>query len=373
MYQLDIDLKKYPELKKQKKSELDKSVKKIFDLGYKMKYPKIEKNREIVSNIRDGIQIDELNRSITQLLGVTSNSSKKGELVEGIVEEYVKARYGEKSYEVKRSEGHCGDGWLKLSNGIKCVVEVKAYLTTVNAKELEKLKYDMDYNDMRYGIMVSLGSNIQGSKLLDLETYERKGVKNYVIKLSHVSENYDMLDMGFNLLEKISEIDNSKKSVYYLEDKLREKIEILGDKINRSKKIREMYSNMSKEIGDRMSEFYVELTNMYLEQENILREISSEISSNSVKKLLIDDNELKKVEKFNSYKIYVNLIKVVDMLVRLGVGYKIDGNKMLSEKFEMKIGKEKLSINLFDIDVVIKLDVKKENKNNLELLEKLLK
>ena len=147
----------------------------------------------------------------------------------------------------------------------------------------------------------------------------------------------------------------------------------LGDKINRSKKIREMYSNMSKEIGDRMSEFYVELTNMYLEQENILREISSEISSNSVKKLLIDDNELKKVERFNSYKIYVNLIKVVDMLVRLGVGYKIDGNKMLSDKFEMKIGKEKLSINLFDIDVLIKLDVKKDNKNNLELLEKLLK
>lgn len=381
MYKLEINLKDYPELLKQKKSCLNKSVKDIFNNGYNVLYPKLDSNENLILSKLNTIEnnsphINELNKSISQLLGITSNSSRKGELGEQIVEKYINKKYGTSNYVVKRSEDHCGDGWLNLNNK-NIIVEVKAYSSTVNIKEVDKLKYDMEYNNINIGIMLSLGSDIQGSKLVDLEVFNIKNKKCYIIKVSHISQNYDLLDIGFNIMENINKLEIDKKnSVVLLEENLLEKITILHEKIKKTTKLRELFQSMTLEINSKMDLFYSELTNLYLEQEYCVKQICNEINKNSINKLEINKNNIIELEKFRKYKIYNNLLKIIDLLNRLKIKYSISDCKIFLDKGVIKILKDKLQINienpLITLYITSKTNSTKSNKENMKLLEKLL-
>ena len=381
MYKLEIDLKKYPELSKHKKSSLDKTVKEIFDKGYNLLYPIMDTNENLILSKLNTIEnnsphINELNKSISQLLGITSNSSRKGELGEQIVEQYINKKYGKSNYIVKRSEDHCGDGWLNVNNN-NIIVEVKAYSSTVNIKEIDKLKYDMEYNNINIGIMISIGSDIQGSKLVDLEVFNIKNKKCYIIKVSHISENYDLLDIGFNIMENINKLEIDKKnSVILLEENLLEKITVLHDKIKKTTKLRELFQNMSLEINSKMDLFYSELTNLYLEQEYCVKQICNEINKNSINKLEINSNNIIELEKFKIYKIYNNLLKKIYLLNRLKIKFKITDNKIFLENCIIKILKDKLQINiqnpLITLYIISKTNNGNSNKENFKLMEKLL-
>ena len=281
MFQFKLDLDKYPELKKLKKIELKEKVNEILDLGYKIMYPNLKEiepeNNLIISKLekleKNTPIITELNKSITQLLGVTSNSSKKGEFVEGIVEEYLKLKYSDNSYQVKRSEAHCGDGWLTLLNKKKVIVEVKAYSKTVSEQEVEKLRYDMRYNQINLGIMVSLGTKIQNSKMIDLEIFSYNNQPYYIVKVGPVGDNKELLDISFNLIENISNIINNNLRKVIIEENLLEKTTLLLEKINFNQQLRQNYQTMSMEVYQKMENFNQEMLKLFIEQENLIREI----------------------------------------------------------------------------------------------------
>lgn len=379
MFQFNIKLENYNELCNYKKNSLNSKCKEIFDLGYRLMYPNLtnvsDENSLILSRLdevtRNTPQISDLNRSITQLLGITSNSSKKGEFVEGIVEEYIIDKYSESSYEVKRSEGHCGDGWLTLPNSSKVIVEVKAYSKTVNECEVEKLRYDMKYNKINYGIMVSLGSKIQNSKLIDLELFNSNGENYYIVKLGPINNNKDILEIGFDLITKITNINSKNNGVIILEDCLLNKLNILLEKINHNQNLKDSYNNMVLDIYQKMDGFNQDMTLLFLEQKTILNQIVSEVNNNSIHNYEIH-NDLDKISKYKDYKIYMNLLKVIDILNKKKVGYEIVKDKLKGNKIEMRISQEKLTILLLEMNLSLIITSKsvdlKSNKKNLELL-----
>lgn len=384
MYQFNVDLNLYPELLDINKKKLHSKINTILKTGYELLYPKIEnindENKLILSKLdnieRNTPSILELNKSITQLIGISSNSSKKGELVESMIEEYVIKKYSSNKYQVKRSEPHCGDGWLLLPNNQTAIVEVKSYSKTVSNVEVEKLKYDMKYNDINLGIMVSLGTGIQNSNLIDLEMFSYNNKNFYIIKIGPLINEINILDLGFNLLEKVSNICQDNNKMIILEDNLLNKTKLLLEKINKNIKLREKYQNMTMEIYQKMDSFNQEMTLLFLEQEQLLKQIITEINDNSIYHLKITSSNIEELEKFNNYKIYNQLLKVMDLLKNKKIIFEINKDKIKSNKFELKITQEKLNIKLTNMNLSILLTSKnsdiKSNKMNFELLDKLL-
>lgn len=384
MYQFKVNLNKYPELKKLKKVEVKNTIETIIDIGYKMMYPDLSKVNSdenlIISKLekleKNTPTISELNKSITQLLGVTNNSSRKGELVEGIVEEYLISKYSSNSYQVKRSEPHCGDGWLTLPNKKKVMVEVKAYSKTVGEQEVKKLRNDMKYNQINLSVMISLGTKIQNSKMVDLEVFTFNNKPYYIIKLGPISNNKEILDIGFCLIENISNIISNNLKKVIMEDNLLEKTSLLLEKINFNHQLRQNYQNMSMEIYQKMDNFNQDMLKIFIEQENLIREIVKEISENSIHQINLTEKTNKKISDFENYKIYPNLIKVVEFLDNINIEWSIDKGKIISKKLEIKISQEKLTIILLNqkINLVItsKSSDVKSNQLNLKLINQLL-
>lgn len=381
MIQFSINLNSYPELEKLKKVNLNKKIAEIFNLGYKLTYPKLDdissENNLIISKLNDLEKhtptINELNKSITQLLGITSNSSKKGEFVEGILEEYIINKYSSGVYQVKRNQAHCGDGWLTLNNKKTVMVEVKAYSKTVNETEVEKLRYDMKFNNINLGIMVSLGSQIQNSKTIDLELFNYNNKSYYIVKIGPVLNNRDILEMGFSLIEKISLIIDNNLSKVLLEDNLLEKTTLLLEKINSNYKLRESYQNMSMDIYQKMDSFNQEMLKLFMEQEHLIKQIVYEIGENSIHTLNIKKSKLEDLNIYQDNKIYSQLIKVVDFLENKKISWQLIKDKIIGTNIEIKITKEKITINLLNITLIFtsKLSDVKMNQQNLKLLKQL--
>lgn len=384
MFQYNIKLENYPELKKIKKSELKKKLDNIIKLGYNLMYPNTDNmstSDKIIYNSLEELkshqpEISSLNKSITQLLGITNNSSKKGELVEGIVEKYIKCKYSESSYTVKRSEAHCGDGWLNLNSGNKAIVEVKAYSKTVGEQEVEKLRYDMKYNQITFGIMVSLGTRIQNSKLIDLEMFSNNDKIYYIVKMGPIFESNDILEIGFDLLEKLSSINSINVGKVILEDNLLLKTNLLLEKISSNQRLKDSYRVMMFDIYQRLDNFNSEMSLLFMEQEYLIKNIVKEIESNSIHKYDILDDSLKCVECYKESKIYLNLLRLIDILERKKVKYEIKKNRIISKIMEVKICNEKLSLSLLDLNVSLSITSKSvdsiKNKKNWELLNSLL-
>jgi len=157
---LKLDEKEYPMLNTFKKKELDKYILKIFKTGYQIHFPStnkieqqveynelIERIETIKDELKDEInnsemsdKINSLESSLTKLIGISSNSCKKGNFAENVLEEIFNKRYGDIQFQRKSGVAHSGDAWLYLPDGKGIMLESKNYTTTVNKDEITKLQ-----------------------------------------------------------------------------------------------------------------------------------------------------------------------------------------------------------------------------------------
>ena len=163
-FTLKLDEKEYPMLNNFKKKELDKYLFKIFKTGYQIHFPsndKIEQQlehnellerietikgelKDQINNSEIGDKINSLESSLTKLIGLSSNSCKKGNFGENVLEEIFSKRYGDIQFDRKSQVSHSGDAWLYLPDGKLIMLESKNYSTTVNKDEINKLQSDID-------------------------------------------------------------------------------------------------------------------------------------------------------------------------------------------------------------------------------------
>lgn len=361
---IDIKIlkKEYPKLFELKKQCQEEKIKEIIRVGYNILFPVYEENTEnniIISKLneieKNNVNVSNLNESITRLLGITNNSSMKGELGENIIGEYIRSRYEFNEYIVSRSVAHSGDGILNLLDR-KVLIEVKSYSTSVLRKEIEKMRYDMEYNDIRYGILISLGSKIVNSNELDIEVFENR----CIIKVSNVSSDYSRLKIGFDLIELLikNERDNLK---LLLDERFRSNLEEFMRKFNENILLRKEYEEMELGIKSSLDLFYQKLVRLQIEQENLLNNLLV-----GVKDIMRVNTVRGDLKEFSDYKIYPQLLRLLENEGEIN----IEKNKIYLKNKILSIKKDKIVINIIEPEITLYLKCK-ENDITWRILEEI--
>ena len=84
-------------------------------------------------------KLESFEHNLNKLIGLSSNSYKKGNFGECILENLFMSRYGDIQFEKKNHIPHSGDAWLYLPDDKIIMIESKNYTTTVNKDEILKL------------------------------------------------------------------------------------------------------------------------------------------------------------------------------------------------------------------------------------------
>ena len=399
---LRLDDTEYPLLNNFKKKKLDKFLMKIFKTGYQIHFPSqnkieqqveynelIERIETIKDEIKDeinnseiGDKINSLESSLTKLIGLSSNSCKKGNLAENVLEEIFSQRYGDIQFERKSSVAHSGDAWLYLPNNKIIMIESKNYTTIVNKDEIIKIQSDMINHHINWGILTSFNSGIQGMKELDFHTFSHNNETYFIIMISNLSNDIHKLDLGLQIVRKlIVSIDNLPEFPWVVND-ITTSLNELNLIIQKNYFLRDAYYNMERDIQKSLSGFHINLRNFQYEIELKINEIINKIKSNMTTSIDINNNinyqEI--LDKYQNKKILPIIVRLIDVAQSKKWCINYDntlGEWKISNQFveicNVKIQQKKAIINIPTNEVSITLNIgkDKENNKNLEIISSL--
>lgn len=324
-----LNASEYPHLKMLKKSALDTILKKIFKTGYDIHFPpeeykanQIEFNTLVakLDNIKDEMK-DEINNSamtekissledsLSKLIGLSSNSCKKGNFGENVLEEIFNQRYGDIQFERKSNTPHSGDAWLYLPDNKIIMLESKNYTTVINKDEINKLQSDMITHHIKWGILASFNSNIQGMKELDFHTFIHNSETYGIIMISNLSTDIHKLDLGLQIIRKLIVcVDNLEDFPWVVSD-ITNNLNELNQIIQKNYILRDTFYTMEKDIYKLLDGFHVHLRNYQYEIEMKINEII-----NKIKSTITASIELNKVSDIQSILQYYQDKKILPIL-----------------------------------------------------------
>jgi hypothetical protein len=399
---LRLDDNEYPLLNNFKKKKLDKFLIEIFKTGYQIHFPsqnKIEQQVEYnelierietikyeikdeINNSEIGDKINSLESSLTKLIGLSSNSCKKGAFGENVLEEIFNQRYGDMQFDKKSNVAHSGDAWLYLPNNKIIMLESKNYTTTVNKDEIIKLQSDMINHHIKWGILISFNSGIQGMKELDFHTFSHNNETYFILMISNLSNDIHKLDLGLQIIRKlIVSIDNLPEFPWVVND-ITTNLNELNQIIQKNYFLRDAYYNMERDIQKSLSGFHINLRNFQYEIELKINEIINKIKSNMTTSIDINNNinyqEI--LDKYQDKKILPIIVRLIDIAQSKKWCINYDntlGEWKISNQFveicHVKIQQKKAIINIPSNEVLITLNIgkDKENNKNLEIISSL--
>ena len=395
---LKLNEEEYPMLNNFKKKELDKYLMKIFKTGYQIHFPsndKIEQQLEYnelierIETVKDELKdeinnsdisdkINSLELSLTKLIGLSSNSCKKGNFGENVLEEIFTKRYGDIQFDRKSQVAHSGDAWLYLPDGKIIMLESKNYTTTINKDEITKLQSDMINHHIKWGILTSFNSMIQGMRELDFHTFTHNNETYSVIMISNLSTDIHKLDLGLQIIRKLMvTFDNFDEFPWVVKD-ITQYLTELNQIVRKNYCLRDSYYLMEREIQKSLSGFHVLLRDYQFDIEVKINEIISKIQNTMALSIIPKPNGFDELlNKYQDKKILPILVRLVD----IAQGKKWQGiwdneSNDWALKFKdkeigrLKIQSKKATINIIDNDLTLHLHLgkDKENKKNLELI-----
>jgi len=322
---IKIDTKDFPELQKLKDSKnIENLMQTIFRLGYNTYFNSISNNLEYYT-VKDDL-INTLNTTIQPLNDLTKSlyglnqSTKKGDITEALMEDIIKIQLPEYNYDIKRGIAHNADGELTSPSGLKALVEIKNYNSTVPEDEVDKFKYDLSFRNIKYGLFISTKSGIQYQKPFSYERYDKDGQTYHIVYVSKVFEEQHKIYTGILLLENIfkfiktNECNSLDKTVLKNLRKIEKIIEEFSKIKNRYlememsiKKSLDDYYGVIREAEYKMKEQFNDIWDSIVDEENQLIKYSmkEELVSNVGKKVqnILD----KTLSKFNdNFKFVLN-------------------------------------------------------------------
>jgi len=387
----------YPELFKMKETKIIESLNEIFMNGYNIKFPKetdikenvkyeqlltLLKNNDTNSEVTE--KLVSLENSLSKLIGLSSNSNKKGNFAENMLEEAFSQRYGDITFERKSGTAHSGDAWLYLNNSNIIMLESKNYATTINKDEVTKLESDMINHHIKWAIMISFNSRIQGFKELDLHTFVHNNETYYVIMISNFNNDYYKLDLALQIIRKlIVTLDNTKEiQLLTITNEINESLLDLNKMIEKNYNLRDSYYGMEQGIQDQLSKFHVTLRDYQYDIDKKITEIINKINNVLIeKKLLINDyNEI--IEQYQDKKILPLVSRLVDTFIHKKwlLTFNEDTNSWAIKNNNddigsLKVQNKKAIISILNNDLSLTLHLnenkEKENKQNIEIIKNL--
>ena len=381
---LDINEDEYPEIFKLYKRDRNNKIKQIFNTGYNIHFPNIDDNNKqleyftILQSIDDmknssGLnmdsRLDDLLQSIQKLTGIGNNSCKKGEVGENMLEEIIKQRYGDMTFENKAKTPHSGDAWLYLPDKKIIMLESKNYTYRINKDEVEKMEFDMKTNHIRFGIFVSWNSVVQSRKDIDIHTFNHNSETYMMVIISNLGGDIIKLDLGIQIIRKLQENFHDMKKFPWIINDIKQNLNELDVIIKKNYKLRDNYYIMNNAIRNSLDMFYQHLRDYQYEINNSAQSIIDKVKSTMEENINKSEIEYKvpNVELLSKYKentkifpVLSNLIDVFDTLDSLSIETS-DNNllKILKNNEEVgtiKIQKKKILLYLSKINITVELD-----------------
>lgn len=378
---IDINLDDYPKLKDSE--NIESSLKYLLFIGYNQVY--INEQSSLANNIvnkinndliKSGEKIDVIDEHIKKLFGLSTSSNKKGEISENIIYELIQNKFKDYSYEKKRHIAHNADGELNSPSGLKSLVEIKNYDNTVNKEEINKFKYDLQYNNIKFGLFISIKSNIINKKYFDYEIFTHNDNEYHLIYISKIYENENLLDSALILLEKLFEISNNNnhliKSLHY--SNLKSNFEDLNNLIEKTKLLNDKYLNLENIIKTSFNDFYKELREFDINLNKEIEKIWNNIQDNlDIKYLNKICNKQDILSKYKNDKCLVLFSRLFDILEDFDIIFNDNSIDIIkNKKIYGKIKKYKDKLNV-DFNDSIKISINAKNLDfNLTILQKLI-
>lgn len=399
---LKLDEKEYPMLNNFKKKELDKYLFKIFKTGYQIHFPsndKIEQQlehnellerietikeelKDQINNSEIGDKINSLESSLTKLIGLSSNSCKKGNFGENVLEEIFSKRYGDVQFERKSNVAHSGDAWLYLPDGKLIMLESKNYTTTVNKDEIIKMQSDMINHHIKWGLLASFNSSIQGMRELDLHTFNHNNETYFIIMVSNLSTDIHKLDLGLQIIRKLMLTINDLPQFPWVIKDISHSLNELNQIVQKNYCLRDSYYNMERDVQKSLSNYHIILRDYQYDIENKIKEIINKINETMETSIVQKNkNEIDQIlDKYHDKKILPIIVRLVDVIQNKKwiVNYDNETSDWIIHSNGIEMGKVKIQtkkaiINIPSNDLTLNLHLgkDKENKQNLEIIKSL--
>lgn len=384
----EINPDDYPMLNNFKDNAKQNIIEEIFKTGYNIHFPsldKIEQNHQYnellcqINNSEINNKLTNLESSLTKLIGISSNSSKKGEMAEILLENIINDRYGDLKYESKSHTPHSGDAWLYLPDNKIIMLESKNYTSTVNKDEITKLEFDMVTHHIKWAILVSFNSMIQGMKELDFHTFLHNHETYSIVTVSNFSTDYHKLDLGLQIIRKLMlKFDNLCSFPWIIND-ITQHLNELNQIVKKNYSLRDMYYNMEREIQKVLSNYHVCLRDYQYELEFKINEIINNIQTTTYKSIELKKSEIDYQEiltKYKTKKILPLIVRLVDLcqLKLWNLDYNETEDNWIIKKQEdlfgyVKVQIKKMVISINDISLIFNLGNEKEIKQNFEIIK----
>ena len=386
---IDINQNEYPMLNNFTKDTRDNIIKEIFKTGYNIHFPsleKIEENHQFnellckINNSEISNKLSSLETSLSKLIGISSNSSKKGEIAEILLENIISDRYGDVTFESKSHVPHSGDAWLHIPENKIIMLESKNYTSTVNKDEIIKLESDMITHNIKWGIMVSFNSMIQGMKELDYYTFVHDNKTFSIIMISNLSSDYHKLDLGLQIIRKlIFKFDNLNNFPWIVND-ISQNLNELNEIVKKNYSLRDSYYIMERDIQKILSNYHVFLRDYQYDLEYKINEIINKIQStteNSLNIIKFNENYETIINKYKTKKILPLIVRLIDICQEKSINL-IESEDLLIIKNKedivgnVKVQIKKIIININDITLTFNIGNEKEIKQNFEIIKSLI-
>jgi hypothetical protein len=380
----------YPILFELKEEELNNYIQKIFITGYNFLFPKplniedknfeykdiinkIELLKNNLNNTELNYKLSNLESSLEKLIGLSSSSAKKGELAENILENIIKERYGDIDYENKSQIPHSGDAWLYFSNNKIVMLESKNYINVVNKDEINKMKYDMVTNHIKWGIFVSFNSNIQGMKEFDFNIFSHNNENYHIIFISNLSSDITRLDLAISLIRKLINMYSDLEKFPWIVNNIKSELDQLNEILEQNYFLRDNFINMEKDIVKSINIFYSKLRDYQFNMDNKIKNIINKITSTMEDSIKINNLSYDNLYLLTNDKKILNILtRITDVFKKKNIIYENNNLIIKGDIFgNIKVKNKKVTIELINFDIILNFNKDKEIHQNLLILEKL--
>ena len=371
-----INIENYPKLKLIDENKRNKVIDEIFKLGYNLYFNEIEieekneksfylkyqeKLEQQLNNINYRLdnqeikrEISLLNETLNKLIGLSNNSSKKGELVEDMIFDYIRNNY-KYSLDETRSISHSGDGIIKMEKLV--MLEMKNYQKKVNQDEIDKLKDDLVEKKISYGLLLSFNSGFCNYNNFDIieENYQENKIT--IILVGNLNDNLFKLDCAIELLKvlfKVKEQNNLNLLITELNETLLEIEPITQDLVK-----------FQNQLIEESNQIYLKLVQY---QNKIKRKVIR----------MIDDYKQIKIENYKDEKMYLLLNQLIERLKKYPLIIEDSNGKIYINYNWKKIGeiviqKKKIIFKFINPNMESNIDITlTKNSNEIDLIESLI-
>jgi hypothetical protein len=356
---------------KLKKRDRDAMIEKIFNTGYNIYFPttnkELNEHQEIVAiveSLRSEFnnpliteKMDSLENSLGKLIGLSSNSSKKGEIAENILEEIIKNRYGDIQYKDTSHMPHSGDGWLTFSDNKIVMLESKNYNINVSMDEVYKMERDMKEHNIKWGLFVSWNSGVVSKREFDIHVFNHQGGTYTIVIISNLSRDDSRLDLGIQVLNNLRKRFDNVNKFPWIVSNISEDLNELNEIVNMNYILKDRFQEVESNIRTILNGYYNNLREYDYKIVKKTREILSKIESTMEESIINNldtyDNIL---DNYRDKKIFLILSKIFESLKKIGWNLKEINDeyrifKVNSDKDDEDIGKIKIFVKKVQLSI----------------------